>query len=970
MKRAKNIILILLLFITELSVIQAQELISVYPKEYPKALKNPLKGFRPDPNFTPSTGYPYPTIVRQYIKWSEIEKDSTDGVQKIIDFCNVKWKDFEKRNIKVIPRVYIQWDKNDTKGNWPADLTYGDWSSPKFKDRVVKLIYKLGQAWDNDPRVAWVQTGIIGWWGEQENPVGVDEDGWAQRLGDAFDGAFKNKKFIVRNQNVWESAGYELGTYWDSYGHPSQSGVHFEIKERNAQGRYLTEVIEGETAYNWGNDTWNPKYGASPTITCNNYKYTNNLVDAIRDLHCTGLGWIASYKVDGTDGSNIDTVKANAARIQEAFGYNFVIPEFSCSRRADQGTPLKIKFKVKNTGSAPFYQNWPLAFVLIDETTQAIVWKEQLNSVDIRKWHPGDNYSYTSRTYLTPAQVYAIDTTITVPGTVLTGNYMAGITILEPYSQTPGIFFDIKNFLSKSQTQPLCRIGIGKDLVGSYEVNPTLFGDPLTNDTRSYSLIPKGLTYSVSTTNPTNGSVTIYPVGGKYLPGTVVTVIAKANLGYKLKSWSGDLSGSNTVTTITMDGNKSISANFEKVIIYGLTKSAINGSIITTPAGSTFEADTKITVTANANVGYKFKGWSGDLSGMSNPATIVMDANKSITANFEKSILFELKKSAVNGSISTKPSGSTLEEGTNVTVRAIADFGYKFTGWGGDLSGLTNPAFFVMDANKNITANFTKVEGTVVFATNCGGPEFTASDGVKYSADARFISGSTYSVTTPINATTDDLLYQSERWGASINYNIPLFKGTYQVMLMYAEINYSAPNERVFNVYIEGAKVITDLDIYAEVSSNTAYNETFFVDVNDGYLNISLDGVKENAKISAIKVLKFSSNTGINDLSNPGQEQTKLGQNYPNPFQTGTTIPYQLKKASPVRLTIYNYLGQQVATLVNEFQNEGEYTVYWNAQNSVGKQFISGIYFYRLETEHANFLVRKLLIDNDMSIKN
>lgn len=66
--------------------------------------------------------------------------------------------------------------------------------------------------------------------------------------------------------------------------------------------------------------------------------------------------------------------------------------------------------------------------------------------------------------------------------------YTAGITILEPYSQTPGIFFDIKNFLSKSQTQPLCRIGIGKDLGGSYEVNPTLFGDPVADDTRSYSL--------------------------------------------------------------------------------------------------------------------------------------------------------------------------------------------------------------------------------------------------------------------------------------------------------------------------------------------------------------------------------------------------------------------------------------------------------------------------------------------------
>jgi len=193
MKSKRILLLFILQFFTLFALLQAQSVITVYPQEYPKSLKNPLKGFRPDPNFTPTVNYPYPTIVRQYIKWSEIENDSTDGVQKIIDYCNIKWKDFEKRNIKVIPRVYIQWDSNDKTGNWPSDLTYGDWSSQKFKDRVVKLIYKLGLAWDNDPRVAWVQKGISGWWGEQENPVGVDEDGWAKLLGDAYATAFTNK---------------------------------------------------------------------------------------------------------------------------------------------------------------------------------------------------------------------------------------------------------------------------------------------------------------------------------------------------------------------------------------------------------------------------------------------------------------------------------------------------------------------------------------------------------------------------------------------------------------------------------------------------------------------------------------------------------------------------------------------------------------------------------------------------------
>jgi len=105
-------------------------------------------------------------------------------------------------------------------------------------------------------------------------------------------------------------------------------------------------------------------------------------------------------------------------------------------------------------------------------------------------------------------------------------------------------------------------------------------------------------------------------------------------------------------------------------------------------------------------------------------------------------------------------------------------------------------------------------------------------------------------------------------------------------------------------------------------------------------------------------------------LNGTALENNALGQNYPNPFQTGTTIPYQLKKASHVRLTIHNYLGQQVANLVDEFQNEGKYTVYWNAQNSMGKQLISGIYLYRLETEHSAVSIGKLQIVNDISFKS
>lgn len=70
-----------------------------------------------------------------------------------------------------------------------------------------------------------------------------------------------------------------------------------------------------------------------------------------------------------------------------------------------------------------------------------------------------------------------------------------------------------------------------------------------------------------------------------------------------------------------------------------------------------------------------------------------------------------------------------------------------------------------------------------------------------------------------------------------------------------------------------------------------------------------------------------------------------LQQNYPNPFNPTTTIGYQIPKDGDVQLTVFNLLGQEVATLVDEFQVAGAHSIQWNAMNVP-----SGTYFYRLRS--------------------
>jgi len=72
-------------------------------------------------------------------------------------------------------------------------------------------------------------------------------------------------------------------------------------------------------------------------------------------------------------------------------------------------------------------------------------------------------------------------------------------------------------------------------------------------------------------------------------------------------------------------------------------------------------------------------------------------------------------------------------------------------------------------------------------------------------------------------------------------------------------------------------------------------------------------------------------------------DRIQLGQNYPNPFNPSTNIPFQLSKSSVVNISVFNLLGQKVATLANELYSEGRHTIAWNASS-----YSSGIYFYRL----------------------
>ena len=95
----------------------------------------------------------------------------------------------------------------------------------------------------------------------------------------------------------------------------------------------------------------------------------------------------------------------------------------------------------------------------------------------------------------------------------------------------------------------------------------------------------------------------------------------------------------------------------------------------------------------------------------------------------------------------------------------------------------------------------------------------------------------------------------------------------------------------------------------------------------------------------------------VNQISSKIPERISLYQNYPNPFNPTTKIRFGLKQSSNTKLIIYNILGKEITTLVNEKLNAGSYEVDWDGSN-----YPSGVYFYRLSADGNVVDTRKMML--------
>lgn len=246
-----------------------------------------------------------------------------------------------------------------------------------------------------------------------------------------------------------------------------------------------------------------------------------------------------------------------------------------------------------------------------------------------------------------------------------------------------------------SNTVVLRALGYSGDFFESGEL------DPIT-----ISLPPA---YTLSVSNGGGGSVSANPAGNIHLSNTLVTLTATPNAGWTFLKWAGDVSGTTTNITVTMNRSKSVRAIFGTTLN---TTAAGGGTVILNPPGGTYAYGSIVQISAIPNAGNQFALWGNAASGNTNPLSFtVINPNPTVSSLFATVAGGQSALSVIpvgRGSVSVIPRANAYTTGASVTITATPDAGQTFLGWSGDASSPANPLTTTVTSNRIIYANFTK----------------------------------------------------------------------------------------------------------------------------------------------------------------------------------------------------------------------------------------------------------------------
>ena len=228
---------------------------------------------------------------------------------------------------------------------------------------------------------------------------------------------------------------------------------------------------------------------------------------------------------------------------------------------------------------------------------------------------------------------------------------------------------------------------------------------------------------------------------------------------------------------------------------------------------------------------------------------------------------------------------------------------------------------------------------------------------IRLEAERAIISGDVANIAIRSDATASAGAYVDVKTqSGKITWVLPAVPapGTYDIAIGY-RLAYDTPKHQYLNVNgVRVGEMVFDgaMNTWQEKKQSVTLTQgidTVQIELSWGWMNIDYLAVPR------------SLTTAVKNTLASLPMQFSLDQNYPNPFNPTTTIYYQLTTASLATLKVYDVLGREVATIVNEMGTPGKHTALWEGKNDRGESVSSGVYMYQMRAGNA-VITRKMIL--------
>ena len=351
----------------------------------PSPLDNPLKGWcaYSDPGFVHALPV---SMAYSYASWRELEP--RPGVFAWEAF-EKKWESPLARGKHVILRLFLEYPKEPTGlPQWVIDsgvkrTPYDtkevgkglcpDWDDPRLLEPLLRFIAAFGQRYNSHPRVAFLQLGTLGFWGE-----------WHTWPVDKLMASLETQKKVVA---AYKAAFPDVPIH-ARYPHDGTNhawlGYHDDMIPQDSLGpdawQFLPALKKAGRTENWKAAPFGGEMEPGRAKKWLGEGWAT-LQKSVEQLH---FSWIGPY-CPANDKDLTSEQKANADALVRRMGYSFRLTQLTYA--TDASDVLRITLDGVNEGVAPFYRNWPLEVGILDAAGRDVTLTRP--SADLRRWLPG-----------------------------------------------------------------------------------------------------------------------------------------------------------------------------------------------------------------------------------------------------------------------------------------------------------------------------------------------------------------------------------------------------------------------------------------------------------------------------------------------------------------------------------------------------------------------------------------------------